>query len=159
MKLHRTTLTGTTLALLLFAPAIAQEAATPGADQGAAGEQTDPAQASEPAEAGEQPDEALPGNNLAPMPDESGQDAAYRANAQKWDIDGNGTITGEEFMNEWEERNIYREWDYNDDGNVTSEELARRFIEYYDADGSNAIEEYEQGEFGRHLGTQGFFGQ
>ncbi len=101
---------------------------------------------------------AEPGDGIAHV-DEDMQAAAHRANAEKWDEDGNGTITGAEFQKGWDERDIFSRWDENGDGNLTSEELARGFLAHYDADGSNALEEYELDDFGRDMGTDGFFGE
>ncbi|MBM9595493.1 EF-hand domain-containing protein [Roseitranquillus sediminis] len=100
-----------------------------------------------------------PGNNLANPEAETQQEAVNRSNAAQWDADGDGTITGEEFMNEWEKRDIFAQWDENGDGNVTSEELGRGFLSYYDTDGSEMLEEYEHDEFGTGMATDGFFGR
>ncbi|TNC66282.1 hypothetical protein [Rubellimicrobium roseum] len=74
-----------------------------------------------------------------------------------WDIDGDGIIVRDEFLDGFADWGTFGDFDVDADGLIAGEELSEGIFELYDNDFDGLIEEPELTEMGDDMGDGGLF--
>lgn len=95
--------------------------------------------------------------STAAAPDVPDEEAVAVASLEPWDIDGDGVILRNEFLDGFRDWGTFGEFDVDADGGITEGEFADAVFARYDDNLDGIIEEPELTDIGDDMGDGGFW--